>query len=476
MSELILPGVYIDERPEGLIVGGPVSVGNIGVFGTASTGPAGQVQILSTVDDAYNTFGAPGAPGAKPELTLVRAIELAYLNGASTVMAVRVVATGGNNPIPGFSLTTSAAWASLQIPIDTGGSVALTAKGPGAWANEYTVQVQAASAPANAMKVTITNGREMEAYLAQDGVTLASKINASSKLVSAQAHDDVSGLPSATQAPHLALAGGKDANDATPSDYISLGLNTLLQADAQIIVAAGLDITKVGQQLKAHVELASNNANKSERIGIVGCPSGAKVSDVLGDVFPSDRIVFVAPSVLVFDANGGAVTPTGEYAAAAVAGLISSLDVQASPTNKTLTVAGLQSSFNAGQLQQLVEGTVLAIERRGSDDFRVVKGVTTDTGGFRQITTRRIVDLARKVVRASADPYIGLLNNERVRGALKTTINGALALMVDAEQLEDYTLDVTATRDQEIRGIAQVVMSLKPTFSIDYIQVTMYLG
>jgi hypothetical protein len=48
--------------------------------------------------------------------------------------------------------------------------------------------------------------------------------------------------------------------------------------------------------------------------------------------------------------------------------------------------------------------------------------------------------------------------------------------MVDDEMLVGYELDVTATRDQEIRGIAAVTMTVKPTFSIDYIKVTMFLG
>ena len=35
MAEMVLPGVYIEERPEALIVAGPITVGNIGIVGTA---------------------------------------------------------------------------------------------------------------------------------------------------------------------------------------------------------------------------------------------------------------------------------------------------------------------------------------------------------------------------------------------------------------------------------------------------------
>ena len=114
-----------------------------------------------------------------------------------------------------------------------------------------------------------------------------------------------------------------------------------------------------------------------------------------------------------------------------------------------------------------------ATARRG---FRVVKGITTDPGAFQQITTRRIVDFAKFGVRGAAEPFIGLLNNERVRAALKGSINGFLADMVTDEMLVSYELDVTATRDDEIRGIAKVTMTVRPTFSIDYIKVVMFLG
>jgi hypothetical protein len=85
------------------------------------------------------------------------------------------------------------------------------------------------------------------------------------------------------------------------------------------------------------------------------------------------------------------------------------------------------------------------------------------------------VDYAKFGVRSACGPYIGKLNNERVRQAMKGTINGFLADMVDQEMLIEYRLEVSATREQQIRGIAQVEMTLMPTFSIDYIRVIMNL-
>ena len=135
----------------------------------------------------------------------------------------------------------------------------------------------------------------------------------------------------------------------------------------------------------------------------------------------------------------------------------------------------LEKDFNGTELEQLLLNRVMVLEDRNGA-LRIVQGLTSSTNtAWRQVTTRRIVDFAKFGVRSASNPFIGKLNNERVRQALKGSINGFLADMVDREMLISYELEVTATREQEIRGIAQVTMVVRPTFSIDYIRVVMYL-
>ena len=72
-------------------------------------------------------------------------------------------------------------------------------------------------------------------------------------------------------------------------------------------------------------------------------------------------------------------------------------------------------------------------------------------------------------------PFIGRLNNVRVRAALQGAIDGFLTTMLVDEQLTNYSLEVTATRQDEINGRAIVNVLLQPTFSIDFVAVTMVL-
>jgi hypothetical protein len=57
ITEMILPGTYIEVRSEGLIGVGGIATGNVGVVGTASRGPLGQVVVLGSYSEALDTFG-----------------------------------------------------------------------------------------------------------------------------------------------------------------------------------------------------------------------------------------------------------------------------------------------------------------------------------------------------------------------------------------------------------------------------------
>jgi Phage tail sheath C-terminal domain/Phage tail sheath protein subtilisin-like domain len=308
----------------------------------------------------------------------------------------------------------------------------------------------------NARKVTIAYGPATETYTIVDGADLVRQVNA----------------PGGSEL----VTGENGETDAIYTD----GLDALLSADAHIIVAAGQDADAIGADVAAHCANASTDAVKRDRIGVVGSGLGDSLDDILStaDGLGSDRLIFVAPGMVSRDTAAqppADVTLPGAYAAAAVGGLIASLDPEASPTNKVVGgVRGLEADFGPGELAQLVTNRVLALEER--QGIRVVKGITTSTNtAFSQITTRRIVDYAKYGVRSAANPYIGLLNNARVRGALRATVNSFLAQMVLDEMLISYDLDVTATREEERQGIARVTMTLRPTFSIDYIKVTMFL-
>jgi hypothetical protein len=556
MPETILPGVTIEVRAEGLIVPLGVTVGNLGVVGTASKGPVGEPVPLGSFGEAQAKFGKsdPWVDGKSGELTLVRALELAFGHGATTAYAVRVAGA-------------SVKEARYMVLSAGGDCVLLKAESPGTWGNELSINVTDADdnafienephnggaaisllqgdvvksarnrvslftgltgitrplqirydgdpgatasgqveinrtsklltffpgeepasgdkvtvsyvvAKANAVKVRLRLGNAEEVYTVVSGTDLAADINENSAWVSAEPKANKGQPPKKSASGDLFAAFGtnqKGDDGAAGADY-QTGLDELLDQPAHIIVAAGQD-DSFGNKLDAHCQLASSDTLKRDRIAVVGSKLKATLSDLQGHHLNSDRVIFVAPGILATDRAAvppAGVTLPGAYTAAAVAGLLASLEPHFSLTNKVLPVDGLETRFTLPELRQLVQARVVALEER--EGFRVVKGITTATDtAFAQITTRRIVDFAKFGVRSAANPFIGKLNNPRVRDALHASIASFLTDMIHSEMLQKYELSVSATRAQEIRGIVEVTIVLQPTFSIDFIQVTIFL-
>jgi hypothetical protein len=645
MTEMVIPGTYIEVRAEGLISAGQVSTGIVGVVGTASRGPIGVPVTLSGFSDARDQFGLPDpytlpTDGAHP-LTLLRALEQIYNNGASGVIAVRVAGSSrasatyavtdkDGNTVATLAATSPGAWGNdihlavdpaedearidgethtttfsnlnhapvhvspenririlhgnrriqplnivykrvteQDVPRDSSGkaprfvlsqpplteptqtrvqvlnpdgtvaadygvgpstisfatSTAAGATPPGpaelrvltdtrelvfgtvpaaglrvharyavgdaapasgqvlvtTWSGELTFADAAPTAPddqldasylvdrTSCVEVTLTHATTTETYVVPGGVLLAERINASpTSLVTAEPASDA--LPRPGIDDYFGRGSndaGADGAEATPDDYKD-GLDALAGELVNIVVPAGQDANTTGSQLLGH--LNATEAVDLERIGVIGA-HGTTVPEFLGQPLADGRVVVVAPGLRLAD---GTTLPSA-YAAAAVAGLISSLPVNASLTNKVLTIPGLALPVNRGQQEQLIRRSVLTVVAKAG--YRVVKGITTSGEGtpFASIPTRRIVDYAKYGVRSAANPYIGRLNNDRVRAALKATLDGFLTRMVQDESLTGYVLDVSATRAQEIAGEVSVVMVLQPTFSIEYVRVVMNL-
>jgi len=156
MPEMIIPGTYIDVRAEGLISAGGVATGIVGVIGTANSGPVGTPVTLSGYAEARDTFGLPddfAVPddGSNP-LTLTRALQFVYANGASTVVAVRVASPH----------RASASYALKDAGNNT--VATLTAATPGTWGNDIQITVDSSKTPAQIKGEKQTSGFSALAY------------------------------------------------------------------------------------------------------------------------------------------------------------------------------------------------------------------------------------------------------------------------------------------------------------------------
>jgi hypothetical protein len=433
-----------------------------------------KIEIAAATSNALVSEQLPGNAAGLSRINVV-------LNGGQNAIQVRQASTGN---MLSYTIVYNAApnntLAQVGVNTTTGALTFTTLAGFAPVAAD-TILARYEVPAANSKKVDLYHGPNKESYTAADSAHLASQIISRSNLVDANPadanHAPFYNVAMANTAGQMLFGTGLSGNTAgnngetAGSTQYTAGL-ALLESDIiNIVTLAGQTASNAAMVTALQGHLNGTAEIKRERIGVIGSDGSTDANAISGHSLNSERLIFVAPGIKVTEGE----ILTGAYTAAAVVGLISSLPVQSSPTNKPLTIPGLSVNFSTPQLEKLVQNRVLAIENRSG--FRIVKGITTSTNSaWHQITTRRIVDYAIYGVRSGCNPYIGKLNNERVRGAMKATIDAFLTRMVDAESLVSYELDVTATRAQEIAGECIVTMTIRPTFSIDFIMVTMYLG
>jgi hypothetical protein len=264
-------------------------------------------------------------------------------------------------------------------------------------------------------------------------------------------------------------------NGTSPSvdDYGS-ALEGLEQAEEVDLVIASVhnqlsdpDIRSVHQLVAAHASKMADVARNRIGIGSVTASETNAVANILdhaNDV-RSDFFILTAPT--------GTEGP--------VAGLLGQMDYFRSPTFKVIPSLGVAPGlYTDSQLTQLILGNVLAIAQRRNLGIIVVKGLLTSG---RQINVQRTVNKSVRDVKATADTYIGLLNNEGIRNALKQQIvamflqmerDGAIVPSTDGKD-PSFKVDVHSTQADFAIGIVRVDIAVRPVRAIDYIYATIFV-
>lgn len=169
-------------------------------------------------------------------------------------------------------------------------------------------------------------------------------------------------------------------------------------------------------------------------------------------------------------------TPAGSEAA--LAGLLGRQDYFQSPTFKTVAALGVApGNYTDSQLEKLITGNVAPINQKRGLGTIVVKGLLTSG---RQINVQRTANKSVREVKAIADRYIGLLNNEGARNALRQQIialllqmekDGALVPSTDGKD-PAFFVNVYSTQTDFANGIVRIDIALRPVRAIDYIYAT----
>jgi hypothetical protein len=221
---------------------------------------------------------------------------------------------------------------------------------------------------------------------------------------------------------------------------------------------------KVQQAVVAHCTKMADVARNRIGLGSISAGENKDIKKILdhADDVRSDHFILSAPA----------------GSEAALAGLLGLQDFFQSPTFKTIASPDTQLvPYTDAQLTQLVPANIAVITKKRKIGTIVVKGLLTSG---RQINVQRTADVAVRRVKAIADKYIGLLNNDGTRNALRQQIfamllqmerDGAIVPSTDGTD-PAFKVDVYSTQADFANGIVRIDIAVRPVRAIDYVYAT----
>lgn len=263
----------------------------------------------------------------------------------------------------------------------------------------------------------------------------------------------------------IAFSPGADADQ----DALEAGLKQLDDyADVDLVVVSVQDQSDLKKRRNLYSKVIAHCENMAAdakgRIGFGELFTGATPAQgaQLVESLVSDRFVLVSPQGVL----------------GAVAGRVGSLSYFESPTFKTLAGVGELNKRHGHEDQQtLLNSQIVPVVVERGRGLIIVRGLTTDSD---QVSVRRVADRAVRGVKLIGDLFIGKLNNDTGRSALKAKLgellmqmekDGALVPSTDGA-LPAYQVAVYSSQDDFSKGIVHVDIAVRPVRAIDYIYAT----
>jgi tail sheath protein len=446
----VIPGVEVQVIKE-IVPQQLYPSGVVGMVGTADKGPVGKPVTLTSFQELKEIF-LQERPGS-----LIRDGKNAFLNGVFQVVAVRV-AGGPGKP---SSATLTGGRKNRDV-------VKLTAKDAG-----ESVEIKVMKgATDNTVRVEILKGKEREEYENLDmnpsnPLYLVNIITQSSKWVTAESilpepNAEFNPGPQETRIESVALAApGKE-------DYEKALEALELETSIDVVCACENSDPEIHALIDAHcknMSLGKEPKPLGPRIGVGTVAKNESVENIIKrtETLNSDRFVLVAPYGV----------------AGSVAGLLSKLNYFESPTFKTLTgIADIERRYTPSEQMKLLSSGVLPVDAVKGRGIIVVKGITTSK---EQISVMRVADHAMRGIKNVADLFIGNLNNDRNRSALRERITefmigmekeGSIVPSVDKTK-PAYLVDVYSSQSDFAQGIVRIDSAVRPVRAMDYIYATL---
>jgi hypothetical protein len=439
----IIPGVTVQVLRE-IVPPLPSPSGVLGIAGVVDVAP----ERLTPVDSFTRFLEVFGAASSfsMPE------VRQAFQNGIAEVVV---------SPVAGGTAGTA-----TLADSSAGTVVTLTARANGPWSAGISVEVVQRGSPASAVDITIKFGDVVESFRNLVAGEIVGAINLGSALVDATKGTS-NGLPAAVT---KTLSGGDQPSASNFTAAITrLELDPgidMVAASIQDFGATNFNPDTVHAAIEAHCRTQSEAGANRIGFGSVRPADNDDPTEIVkkSGILASERFVLVAPHGVL----------------GSVIGLIGNLSYFQSPTFKRLSgVTELEFDYPPADLNTLIEGGVLAVAKQRNRGIVVIKGIDT-TGATGQISVTRVADHAVRGVKSLADLFIGTLNTEDGRIALREKLiefflemqrEQAIVPSTDGSE-PAFKVDVYSSQRDFALGIVRVDIAVRPVRAMDFINAT----
>jgi hypothetical protein len=449
VKTLVIPGVSVEVLKE-IVPQQLYPSGVVAMIGATEKGKPLLPDHVTTFREFAEKFGTSDA------YPIVNDARQAFQNGVFEIVVVSLAGKGGEKA--SLILKDRADNNTIQLIANAGGEAG----------NKIKVAVEPGTAP-DSVKLTfgdITSVAEIWDDLVMDRRSeknLVKFINNNSTMITAKDLKSLAKYPANNPIEVQTALSGGTTGVISKEDYEAALERLEGEAEVDVVYAPDVSDPAIHALVESHCMRMSLDAKN--RIGIGTVARDEPVDDICKRTtnLASDRFVLVAPYGY----------------AGAVAGLISRLNYYDSPTFKPLSgIAKIEPRpYLPSEQMKLLNNGILPLDAIKGRGIVVVKGITTSK---EQISVMRIADHSVRGVNNIAYLFIGTLNNETGRSALKGTIEafmrgmereGSIVPSTDGTE-PPFMVDVFSSQLDFGQGIVRVALAVRPVRAMDYIYAT----
>lgn len=452
------PGAYFNLITQAIALIGEGQAGIVGVVGRSDWGPLDTFVELTSEAAIVSTFGTG--------LSMAKLARQAIRGGAASVKAIRIA---------GSSVASATVVLDDSVPAD---ALTITAKYPGARANNFKITIQAN--PVAGKDLLVLEGTTLlETYttpLGQNDEFVAAILDQSDYITAVVTGASDRVVVNIANAP---MAGGDSGTAVVAGDYTTVQA-IALQEDFDVFVQDDEADDAIQDAFVAWAADARVEGNRF--VSVLGSDTGDGLAGALGraDTIDDEGIVYVFPGFT--DADG--VVYNGQEAAARVAGLIAGAGVTKSITfNKIADGSDVGVRLTHTEISSGIAGGLLVLVFDG-EQVRVEKAVNTLTTltvdkplSFSRIRTIMTLDAVQDGLNTGLIDLVGQVNNDDDgRATILGAAQAFLDILIQSRALKPGAFVELDPEHEQLLDNVFLRVAVQPLDSIEKIFVTVYVS